>query len=92
MVTRGVASVRSPVKNLQEFNPTVTHGTYVDAMVQAFREEYHVEEPVCPVTRIFPLLTSCFFVAGLGTIYSGERRHRLTVHPIWHRRAPCKDS
>jgi len=46
MVTRGVASVRSPVKNLREFSPTVTHDTFVRAMVQAFREEYRVEEPV----------------------------------------------
>ncbi|KAI0303928.1 hypothetical protein BC826DRAFT_980470 [Russula brevipes] len=46
MITRGVASVRSPVKNLQEFNPTVTHAQFVGAMVQAFREEYHIGEPV----------------------------------------------
>ncbi|KAH8988538.1 Lipoyltransferase and lipoate-protein ligase [Lactarius akahatsu] len=46
MVTRGVASVRSPVKNLREFSPTVTHDTFVKAMVQTFREEYHVKEPV----------------------------------------------
>ncbi|KAN0132546.1 Lipoyltransferase and lipoate-protein ligase [Lactarius tabidus] len=46
MVTRGVASVRSPVKNLREFSPTITHNTFVEAMVQAFREEYHVKEPV----------------------------------------------
>ena len=48
MITRGVASVRSPVKNLQEFNPTVTHGDFVGAMVQAFREEYHIDGPVRP--------------------------------------------
>lgn len=46
MITRGVASVRSPVKNLQEFSPAVTHDDFVRAMVQAFRQEYHVEEPV----------------------------------------------
>lgn len=46
MITRGVASIRSPVKNLQEFSPAVTHDKFVRAMVQAFREEYHVGEPV----------------------------------------------
>jgi len=46
MITRGVASVRSPVKNLQEFSPAVTHENFVRAMVQAFRQEYHIEEPV----------------------------------------------
>ncbi|KAI0268098.1 hypothetical protein BC834DRAFT_923217 [Gloeopeniophorella convolvens] len=45
LVTRGVASVRSPVKNLQEFNPLVSHEAFVRAMVQAFREEYSIEEP-----------------------------------------------
>ena len=53
MVTRGVASVRSPVKNLREFSPTVTHDTFVQAMVQAFREEYHVKEPVCRCHKNF---------------------------------------
>ena len=46
MVTQGVTSVRSPVKNLQEFNPTVTHDTFVRAIIQAFCKEYHVEETV----------------------------------------------
>ncbi|KAI0307017.1 hypothetical protein B0F90DRAFT_1931664 [Multifurca ochricompacta] len=46
MVTRGVASVRSPVKNLIEFNPTVTHDAFIGAMVRVFRDEYRVEEPV----------------------------------------------
>lgn len=49
MITRGVASVRSPVKNLQEFNPSVTHDDFVRTMVRAFREEYHIEEPVSPL-------------------------------------------
>ncbi|KAI0000029.1 hypothetical protein BJV77DRAFT_939542 [Russula vinacea] len=46
MITRGVASVRSPVTNLQEFSPAVTHDKFLQAMVRAFREEYQVEEPV----------------------------------------------
>ena len=52
MITRGVASIRSPVKNLQEFSPAVTHDRFVRAIVQAFREEYHAGEPVRP-TRSF---------------------------------------
>jgi hypothetical protein len=53
MVTRGVASVRSPVKNLREFSPTITHNTFVEAMVQAFREEYRMKEPVSPCHKSF---------------------------------------
>jgi hypothetical protein len=55
MITRGVASIRSPVKNLQEFSPAVTHDKFVRAMVQAFREEYHVGEPVRPSHKVISL-------------------------------------
>jgi lipoate---protein ligase len=55
MVTRGVASVRSPVKNLQEFCPTVAHDKFVRAMVQAFREEYRIDEPVRPRPKALSL-------------------------------------
>ncbi|KAF9067651.1 hypothetical protein BDP27DRAFT_1393001 [Rhodocollybia butyracea] len=51
MQTRGVASVRSPVRNLQHFNPSVTHESFVDAVVQAFREEYQCEDDVQSVNE-----------------------------------------
>ncbi|KAH9002269.1 Lipoyltransferase and lipoate-protein ligase [Lactarius hatsudake] len=63
MMTRGVASVRSPVKNLREFSPTVTHGTFVKAMVQAFREEYH-----CEGTRI-DTTDSPYIQNGIAELY-----------------------
>ncbi|KAL7282633.1 LOW QUALITY PROTEIN: hypothetical protein ACG7TL_004105 [Trametes sanguinea] len=40
METRGVASVRSPVCNLQQYHPGTTHEKFVDAMIHAFRQEY----------------------------------------------------
>ncbi|KAI0068630.1 Lipoyltransferase and lipoate-protein ligase [Artomyces pyxidatus] len=46
MVTRGVASVRSPVRNLQEFQPKFTHDAFVEAVIDAFREEYGVDGPI----------------------------------------------
>lgn len=42
METKGVASVRSPVRNLQHFNTGVTHEGFVDAVIREFREEYPV--------------------------------------------------
>lgn len=55
METRGVASVRSPVCNLRQSYPHVDHETFVDAVVDAFREEYGVDEEVryleCLTTR-----------------------------------------
>ncbi|KAL5507822.1 hypothetical protein ACEPAH_5440 [Sanghuangporus vaninii] len=44
MVTKGVASVRSPVQNLQRFNPAITHEGFVEASIQAFQEAYGVDE------------------------------------------------
>ncbi|TFY54332.1 hypothetical protein EVG20_g9745 [Dentipellis fragilis] len=46
MITKGVASVRSPVRNLCDFQPNITHEAFVDAVVQAFREEYGISAPV----------------------------------------------
>ncbi len=47
METRGVASVRSPVCNLQQYHADVSHEGFVQAMVEAFRHEYGVHEEVC---------------------------------------------
>ncbi|KAI5117389.1 hypothetical protein M0805_009077 [Coniferiporia weirii] len=44
MITKGVASVRSPVQNLQQFNPEVTHEDFVDAVIRSFRDEYGIRE------------------------------------------------
>ena len=46
METRGVASVRSPVCNLQQQYEHVKHESFVEAVVDAFREEYDVHEEV----------------------------------------------
>ncbi|TFY67634.1 hypothetical protein EVJ58_g1479 [Rhodofomes roseus] len=44
MHTKGVESVRSPVRNLQHFDSAVTHERFVDATVAAFRKEYGIDE------------------------------------------------
>ncbi|KZT66040.1 Lipoyltransferase and lipoate-protein ligase [Daedalea quercina L-15889] len=44
--TKGVESVRSPVRNLQQFNPAVSHETFVNAVVAAFRTEYGIDEEI----------------------------------------------
>ncbi|KAF8915189.1 hypothetical protein CPB85DRAFT_1294760 [Mucidula mucida] len=52
MITKGVASVRSPVCNLQQHDPTITHESFSDAVVQAFREAFSDASPVQRVTAI----------------------------------------
>jgi lipoate-protein ligase A len=49
MVTAGVASVRSPVCNLQQTSPHVEHGLFMNAVVDEFRREYAVDEVDDPV-------------------------------------------
>lgn len=41
MVTRGVASVRSPVNNLWQFNPGLTYSDFENALVDCFVSEYY---------------------------------------------------
>lgn len=46
MITKGVASVRSPVCNLQQFNATISHDTFSNAVIRAFRQEYCLDQEV----------------------------------------------
>jgi lipoate-protein ligase A len=54
MVTKGVASVRSPVCNLQQTSPHVEHDSFVRAVVDEFRREYAVDEADDPVRTCSP--------------------------------------
>ncbi|KIK64686.1 hypothetical protein GYMLUDRAFT_399130 [Collybiopsis luxurians FD-317 M1] len=42
METKGIASVRSPVWNLQHYHPAITLQGFVDAVVWEFLEEYGI--------------------------------------------------
>lgn len=46
METRGVASVRSPVRNLQQYEQSATHERFVRAVVEGFQDEYNINETV----------------------------------------------
>jgi lipoate-protein ligase A len=53
MITKGVASVRSPVCNLAQFSEKVSHDAFVNAVVDSFKAEYGVHDKVtlsCPDT------------------------------------------
>ncbi|KZV96976.1 Lipoyltransferase and lipoate-protein ligase [Exidia glandulosa HHB12029] len=43
MLTKGVASVRSPVCNLRQWKPDASHEQFVQAAVESFRQEFDVE-------------------------------------------------
>ncbi|KIL70419.1 hypothetical protein M378DRAFT_183922 [Amanita muscaria Koide BX008] len=64
MVTKGVASVPSPVCNLQRFNRSITHGSFTDAVVNEFCTSYGIDVnvPHCVVNGDEEALDSIEYV------------------------------
>ncbi|KAJ7771021.1 hypothetical protein DFH07DRAFT_804529 [Mycena maculata] len=52
MVTAGVASVRSPVCNLQQSSPQIEHAVFARAVVDEFRTTYELDEGSDPMQNI----------------------------------------
>lgn len=46
MITRGVASVPSPVTNLCEYNENITPRQFTEAVVDAFKTHFKLKHPV----------------------------------------------
>ena len=57
MVTKGVASVRSPVCNLQQYDTNITHEAFTAAVVNEFQKEYGVNEQVSLYINICALIS-----------------------------------
>lgn len=49
MHTKGIASVRSPVRNLVQSSASATHEAFVRSVIKSFREEYAIDEDVSKV-------------------------------------------
>ncbi|KAF8645496.1 hypothetical protein AX16_007781 [Volvariella volvacea WC 439] len=49
MITRGVASVKSPVCNLHQYDTSITQETFSQAVVDEFKKEYGIHEEPCYV-------------------------------------------
>ncbi|KAK7062250.1 Lipoyltransferase and lipoate-protein ligase [Favolaschia claudopus] len=62
MVTAGVASVRSPVCNLQQTNPRIENPVFMSAMVDEFRSEYAVDEEDDPTQYIDESMASLPYI------------------------------
>ena len=52
MQTKGVASVRSPVCNLRQQKPDVSHEDFVHAVVREFQDHYNIRETVKGVLKV----------------------------------------
>ncbi|KAI0082522.1 Lipoyltransferase and lipoate-protein ligase [Panus rudis PR-1116 ss-1] len=46
METKGVTSVRSPVRNLQQYTPGITHEGFVFAIIRSFQQAYGITDPI----------------------------------------------
>ncbi|KIJ20444.1 hypothetical protein PAXINDRAFT_160997 [Paxillus involutus ATCC 200175] len=70
MNTKGVASVRSPVRNLVQSSTIATHQSFVDAVVKSFREEYGIDEEPCFVDEAPEFLEDEYFKVGMTELRS----------------------
>ncbi|KAF9462002.1 Lipoyltransferase and lipoate-protein ligase [Collybia nuda] len=70
MITKGVASVRSPVCNLQQFSPTIVHELFVDAVVSEFQKEYSINAPVVHIEETDQMKNIEYIRRGLDELPS----------------------
>ncbi|KAL5487611.1 hypothetical protein ACEPAI_5719 [Sanghuangporus weigelae] len=78
MVTKGVASVRSPVQNLQRFNPAITHEGFVEASIQAFQEAYGIDEKPHHVEETGNILNAPEIRKGMEELKSWDWQYGQT--------------
>ncbi|KAJ7859963.1 hypothetical protein B0H14DRAFT_3446351 [Mycena olivaceomarginata] len=72
MVTAGVASVRSPVCNLQQTSPHVEHGVFVNAVVDEFRREYALDEADDPTQYVDESARALPYIQNAGDWLYGQ--------------------
>ncbi|KAG6856989.1 hypothetical protein H0H87_011083 [Tephrocybe sp. NHM501043] len=72
MVTKGVASVRSPVCNLRQFSPDITHDSFTNAVVDEFRKEYNISTPVQIVNETDDLKRIDYIRKGMDELPSWD--------------------
>ncbi|KAI6034954.1 hypothetical protein F5J12DRAFT_710523 [Pisolithus orientalis] len=68
MNTKGVESVRSPVCNLVESNPRITHEAFVEAVTTSFRKEYDVGDEPCVVGETPVYAGDEYFKVGMAEL------------------------
>ncbi|KAG9317692.1 hypothetical protein JVU11DRAFT_1905 [Chiua virens] len=68
MKTKGVASVRSPVRNLAQSSAAATHEAFVETVIRSFREEYAIEEEPYLVHETGQYLEDEYFKVGMSEL------------------------
>ncbi|KAF9450152.1 Lipoyltransferase and lipoate-protein ligase [Macrolepiota fuliginosa MF-IS2] len=72
MITKGVASVRSPVCNIQQFDTNVDHTSFTNAVVNEFRKEYGINEDVVRVEESEEITSVDYIKKGMAELLSWE--------------------
>jgi len=72
MITKGVASVRSPVCNLAQFSKKVSHEMFVNAVVDSFKAEYGVHDKPCIVNDTDDLARIGYIQRGMAELPSWD--------------------
>ncbi|KAG2110755.1 hypothetical protein BD769DRAFT_1495359 [Suillus cothurnatus] len=72
MITKGVASVRSPVCNLAQFSEKVSHDAFVNAVVDSFKAEYGVHDKPCIVDDTDDLARIGYIQRGMAELPSWD--------------------
>ncbi|KII94603.1 hypothetical protein PLICRDRAFT_33404 [Plicaturopsis crispa FD-325 SS-3] len=83
MITKGVASVRSPVCNLRRFSATVNHDAFTKAVIDAFREEYGIHEQTCVVSENEDTKGIEYIRAGMAELPSWEWAYGQTPEFVY---------
>ena len=76
MITKGVASVRSPVRNLKEFVDEFDHKSFVRAVVDSFRDTYGIKEDVGHLWQLMNWHSQSFPVGDIRR-YRGRVRYSI---------------
>ncbi|EKM79994.1 hypothetical protein AGABI1DRAFT_72757 [Agaricus bisporus var. burnettii JB137-S8] len=72
MISKGVASVRSPVCNLRQFNTHVDHLSFSNAVVNEFRREYGIDEKIVEISESEEWLSLPYIKQGMSELPSWQ--------------------
>ncbi|KAH6914598.1 Lipoyltransferase and lipoate-protein ligase [Coprinopsis sp. MPI-PUGE-AT-0042] len=72
MITKGVASVRSPVCNLRQHNPEIGHEHFTNAVIESFKAKYSISSEVCFVAESKSVLEEPHIQKGMEELQTWE--------------------
>jgi len=78
MIIKGVASVRSPVCNLRQWNESVSHESFSEAVVDEFRKEYGIHDEPQVVDEFHDAVDIEYIRHGMAELRSWDWQYGQT--------------